>query len=189
MCTGYRAEQIESEFGDGAGLGVRIAYSKEDAPLGTAGALRLAEKHLGDSEDFLALNGDSFIDMDFGALMRYHLEHGGVATIVVRRVDDAARYGTVEIGPVGRVAAFVEKTGRHASGLINAGVYLFRRELMRYIPEGAASLETDVFPAALDAGIYALEQGGVFIDIGTPEDYAHAQEIADRLKQAATLIP
>jgi NDP-sugar pyrophosphorylase family protein len=66
-------------------------------------------------------------------------------------------------------------------------VYIFNREVLQQIPEGPCSLEKDVFPRLLDRGIYALEQQGVFIDIGTPEDYARAQEICARLYEAASL--
>jgi NDP-sugar pyrophosphorylase family protein len=60
---------------------------------------------------------------------------------------------------------------------VNAGVYVFSREVWQYLPEGPASLEKDVFPRLLDPGVYAQEQHGIFIDIGTPADYARAQEL------------
>jgi NDP-sugar pyrophosphorylase family protein len=82
------------------------------------------------------------------------------------------------------VTGFTEKTGAEA-GLINAGVYVFNREIFADIPDGPMSLEKDVFPRVLGRGVYALEQSGMFIDIGTPEDYARAQMICDRLCDAA----
>jgi NDP-sugar pyrophosphorylase family protein len=83
------------------------------------------------------------------------------------------------------VIGFEEKTGRDAPGLVSAGVYVFNHRVLEHIPEGVASLERDVFPSILDYGVYALEQHGMFIDIGTPEDYARAQVICDRLLRAA----
>src|SRR5215468_2489689 len=62
MCTGHLAEQVEAAFGDGQALGMSIAYSKETRPLGTGGAVKLAEKYLRDSSDFLVMNGDSFLE-------------------------------------------------------------------------------------------------------------------------------
>jgi NDP-sugar pyrophosphorylase family protein len=73
--------------------------------------------------------------------------------------------------------------------LINGGVYLFQRAILEHIPEGPASLEKDVLPGILENGAFALQQNGMFIDIGTPEDYARAQALFDSLSQAALLHP
>jgi len=74
-------------------------------------------------------------------------------------------------------------------GLVNAGVYVFSHDFLKHLPEGPASLEKDVFPRLLPHGIYVLEQDGVFIDIGIPEDYARAQEICGNLYEAALRKP
>jgi NDP-sugar pyrophosphorylase family protein len=66
-------------------------------------------------------------------------------------------------------------------------VYYFDKSVLQQIPEGASSLEKELFPRLLASGIYAIEQQGIFIDIGTPEDYARAQQISDRLYEAAFL--
>jgi len=111
-------------------------------------------------------------------LLAFHGEHkGAVASLAVLHVEDASRYGTVRVDASNRVTGFVEKTGSNAPGLVNAGVYVFSREVWQYLPEGPASLEKDVFPRLLDPGVYAQEQHGIFIDIGTPADYARAQEL------------
>jgi NDP-sugar pyrophosphorylase family protein len=68
---------------------------------------------------------------------------------------------------------------------VNAGIYVFNRRIFDHIPEGPASLERDIFPKLLDQGVYASKQHGVFIDIGTPEDYARAQDLSKRLFEAA----
>lgn len=185
MCTGYRSEDIEQELGDGRSMNLAIEYSREQSPLGTAGAIKYAKPLLVGVSDFLVMNGDSFVEMDFGELVAFHRKSGGIAAMVVIRTKNDRRYGTVQMGIDGRVSGFVEKTAAAPNGLINAGVYIFKREIFEQIPEGPASLETDVFPKLLPLGVYALEQHGVFIDIGTPEDYAHAQEISARLNKAA----
>lgn len=185
MCTGYLADKIEDKFGDGHDWGVTIQYSKETCPLGTAGAVKLAQSCVGEALDFLVLNGDSFLEVDFRQLFDFHAQRGGIASMAVRHVDDVSRYGSVQVNAEKRVVGFVEKAGSHGKGLINAGVYVFRPAVFEHIPEGPASLERDVFPRLLNQGIYALEQQGMFIDIGTPEDYAHAKNIRDRLHQAA----
>jgi D-glycero-alpha-D-manno-heptose 1-phosphate guanylyltransferase len=185
MCTGYLAEQIENEFGDGRDWDVAIQYSKEPHPLGTAGALRLAEPYVRGASDFLVMNGDSFLEIDFGHMLQRHHQAGGMATIAVRKVKNASRYGTVEVDAANRVVGFTEKTGSSAPGLVNAGVYVFKCAIFEHIPEGPVSLERGVFPRLLDCGVYALQQHGIFIDIGTPDDYARAQKVCDRLYQAA----
>jgi D-glycero-alpha-D-manno-heptose 1-phosphate guanylyltransferase len=185
MCTGYLADQIESEFGNGLGLGVAIEYSNELSPMGTAGAVKLAKAHLKDALDFLVMNGDSFLEVDLPELIRFHRERQAIASIAVVGVENASRFGTVLVESDGRVAGFTEKSGSELPGLINGGVYVFKHSVFEYFPEGPASLERDVFPRLLSRGVYALEQRGIFIDIGTPEDYAKAQQICDRLNDAA----
>ena len=189
MCTGYLGDKIESEFGDGESWGVRIEYSKESSPLGTAGAVKLARSYLWDAPEFLVMNGDSFIETDFSELIRFHRQHGGLISMAILRVGNAARFGTVKIGDKGRVIGFTEKTGDEAPGIVNAGVYVFDRTVLEYIPEGQTSLERDVFPKLLNRGVYAIEQHGMFIDIGTPEDYARAQQLRDRLYETALPKP
>jgi NDP-sugar pyrophosphorylase family protein len=185
MCTGHFADQIEQEFGDGHRWDVAIDYSKETRPLGTAGAVKFAAGHLELASDFLVMNGDSFLELDFSKFLRFHREHGGLISMATRKVPDAARYGTVQVDAQNRVAGFHEKTGTQAPGIINGGVYAFNRAVLEHIPEGPSSFEKDVLPQLLDPGVYALEQHGIFIDIGTPEDYARAQTLSQSLQEAA----
>ena len=185
MCTGHLAGKIEEEVGDGHKWNVAIEYSKESRPLGTAGAVKFAERHLQQVSDFLVMNGDSFLELDFRQFIRFHREHRGMASMAVRRVPDAARYGTVEVDAQNRVIGFREKIGAEVPGVVNGGVYVFNRAVLRHIPEGPASLEKEVFPRLLEHGMYAFEQHGMFIDIGTPKDYARAQALCASLYRAA----
>jgi D-glycero-alpha-D-manno-heptose 1-phosphate guanylyltransferase len=186
MCSGYLADQIEGKFGDGRAWDVVIEYSREQHPLGTAGALKLAQRHLHDNSDFLVMNGDSFLEIDFSQLIRFQRERHGLASMAVVPVQNAGRYGTVLVDSGGRVIGFMEKTGDNAPGLINAGVYVFDGAIFEHIPAGPVSLEKDVLPGVLDRGVHALEQRGMFIDIGTPEDYARAQALCGQLSDAAS---
>jgi D-glycero-alpha-D-manno-heptose 1-phosphate guanylyltransferase len=186
MCSGYLADQIENKFGDGSAWDLTIEYSREEQPLGTAGAVKLAQHHLAEASDFLVMNGDSFLEIDFGQLIRFHRGPKGLVSMAVVPVEDAGRYGTVKVDSHSRVVGFTEKAGAAGPGLINAGVYVFDRAILEHIPEGPASLERNVFPNILDRGIYTLEQRGMFIDIGTPDDYARAQVLCERLSAAAS---
>jgi NDP-sugar pyrophosphorylase family protein len=185
MCTGYRSEQVQEVFQDGSGLGVTIEYSKESVPLGTGGALKLAQCFVQQESEFLLLNGDSFLDVNFNELIAFHRKHGGLATIAVVPVENASRYGTVQVRADAKVVGFVEKSGKSAPGVINAGIYVFDRAIFPQIQEGPVSLERDVFPQIMEQGVYAAEHRGVFIDIGTPDDYDRARKMCDRLVDAA----
>jgi NDP-sugar pyrophosphorylase family protein len=185
MCTGYLGDQIEKEFGNGESWDVAIEYSQEPHPLGTAGAVKLAESYLREVPDFLVMNGDSFLEIDFRQLVRFHRRHAGLVSMDILQAENAARFGTVRMDAENRVVGFSEKTGDEACGLVNAGVYVFDRAVLDCIPVGPGSLERDIFPRLLNLGVYALEQRGMFIDIGTPEDYARAQQLRDRLYETA----
>jgi len=185
MCTGYRAEQVEQQFGDGSKWGVVIGYSRERRPLGTAGALKFAEPLFRSAPNFLVMNGDSFLEFDYPKLLHFHRQHGGVASIAVCGVPDASRYGTVQFDALHRVTGFCEKKNSRTPGTVNGGVYLFSRAALQHFPDGPASLEKDVFPLLLDHGVYAAKQDGMFIDIGMPDDYARAQSLRRSLWKAA----
>ena len=99
-----------------------------------------------------------------------------LATIAVTPVPDAARFGAVLLDNESQVVSFLEK-GSQSAGLINAGVYVFRRPLLQRIPaQGMCSLEQDIFPALAREGQLAgciLE--GFHLDIGTPQSFVQAQ--------------
>lgn len=185
MCSGYLADQVEDEFGDGRALDLTISYSRELEPLGTAGAVKLAQSHLGEASQFLVMNGDSFLEIDLQLFIQFHRDRGALISMAVVRVEDSSRYGTVQVDDNQKVIGFREKAGSDGPGLVNGGVYVFDSGVLAYIPEGRSSLEKDVFPQLLGKGFYAQEHRGMFIDIGTPEDYARAQQLCDRLYQAA----
>jgi len=173
LCTGHLAGQLERELG-GAYRGMDLLFSREDEPLDTAGALRLA-LHRRPAPLALVLNGDSLTDAALGAFHAWFLASGLPAALLLHPVEDAARYGRVELDGQGRVRRFAEK-GAAGPGSINAGVYLLRPEALSGIAPGqAASLERDVFPQLAAAGrLGGYEAAARFLDIGTPEAYAGA---------------
>jgi NDP-sugar pyrophosphorylase family protein len=132
------------------------------------------------------MNGDSFLDVSFGDLIRFHFSHSGLASMAVVKVPNASRYGTVVVDACNRIVEFREKTGIASPGWINAGVYIFNRELLSLVPDYPLSFEREVFPRILDRGVYAFASQGIFIDIGAPEDYSRAQAICDQLEHAAS---
>src|SRR6266487_4752676 len=143
--TGYMAEKIERYFGSGNKFAVRIRYSREHEPLGTGGALKLAEPLL--SDPVLVVNGDSYVEWSLVPMLERFTAKDAAMVVVLQAVGDVTRYGSVALDHDGRVTQFVEKGIRAGPGLINAGVYLLRKEVVRGLPAGTAiSLERDIFP-------------------------------------------
>src|SRR6266699_2739437 len=183
--TGYMAEKIERYFGSGNKFAVRIRYSREDEPLGTGGALKLAEPLI--SDPVLVLNGDSYVEWSLVPMLELFTGKDAHLVMVVQAVADVARYGSVALDHDGRVTQFIEKGVGAGPGLINAGVYLVKKQIVRDLPGGGAiSLERDVFPRLLDRGVYGLVCTGLFIDIGIPDDFKRAQTLlASRVSAAS----
>ena len=174
--TGYMGEKIENYFGDGSKFGIRIRYSKEQEPLGTAGALKLAEPLI--SDPVLVLNGDSYVDWKLVPMLELFTAKNADLVIVVQAVADVDRYGSVALDQEGRVTQFVEKGAAAGPGLINAGVYLIRKQIVRDLPaDTAISLEREIFPRLLNGRVYGLISRGLFIDIGMPDDFNRAQTL------------
>jgi NDP-sugar pyrophosphorylase family protein len=175
LCTGYLGEQIRGWLGP-AYRGLRIQYSQEAAPLGTGGALRQAQRLI-DSGTVLVMNGDSFCEADLAEFRARHQARHAVASILVRWVPDARRFGRVQVDDAGLIRGFDEKRGPEGPGWINAGIYWLSLDLIRTIPRGVAiSLEREVLPVWVEAGlVYGCPSEGAFLDIGTPEAYRDAQ--------------
>jgi NDP-sugar pyrophosphorylase family protein len=175
LCVGYKAELIQSYFGQGERWGVRLTYSRETEPLGTGGAVKLAEDIV-HGDEFVVLNGDSFFDVDLGALARFHHEAGATATIALAQVDNAQRFGAVRLDDAHRIVGFAEKDNAARAGLINGGIYVLTRDVLAVIPRGqVCSLEREVFPALVARNLYGRPFPGFFTDIGVPADYERLQ--------------
>jgi len=173
LCVGHRADEVEAALGAAHGP-LRLRYSREAEPLGTAGALRRALPLL-EGPDVVAMNGDSFCEVDLAAAWAWHRERGAEATLVAVEVADASRYGRVEIDDAGRVRRFTEKQEDGAPGWINAGIYLLAASRVAALPATAPlSLERDVLPGWAAGALYGYRTRGRFIDIGTPGAYSAA---------------
>ena len=175
LCIGHLGEQVRAAFGDVYGP-LRLAYSQESSPLGTAGAIRLALPLLR-SDSVLIMNGDSFCEADLNAFWDFHCAKEANGSLLLTRVPDATRYGQVRVDDSGHILSFEEKGAHTGPGWINAGIYLLTKLLIRTIPpDRAVSIEREVFPSWLGSGLYGYMGGGRFLDIGTPESYALAEK-------------
>jgi NDP-sugar pyrophosphorylase family protein len=173
LCTGYMGERVHDALGN-AYRNVRLLYSREPWPLGTGGSLRLALPLL-KSDPVLVINGDSMCEASLAEFFRRHRACGAKMTLLLAKVSDAGRFGRVSVDSAGLVQGFVEKDGNPGPGLINAGVYLIERRMLRSIPTGrAVSLERDLLPRWIGRGLYGYPSDGPFLDIGTRDGFAAA---------------
>ena len=175
LLLGNRGDQVIAHVKDRRAAwpaDLEVEFSVESSPLGTGGAVKLAERFC--TGRFFLLNGDTYFDLDIAALLRMHEDSGALLTIAAAEVSDADRYGRLEVAADGLVKRFREKDTSAGPGLINAGVYLMAPAVLGHIPSGrAVSLESEVFPALLMGGqrIAVSAQHGTFFDIGTPSSY------------------
>lgn len=154
---------------------LRIKSTREPQALGTGGAVAWAASEVGDSEVIVVVNGDSLLLADLAPAWRMLDDDSVHGAIVGLEVDDAARYGRLQVDANGRLIRFAEK--EPGSGLINGGIYLLRRSLVDRFPRRRPlSMETDVFPALLSGGarLAVCACRAPFLDIGTPESAAQA---------------
>lgn len=176
LATGYLHEKVEEFFGHEY-HGIAVDYARELTPLGTGGAMVNALQHC--HEEFITvLNGDTLFDIDHDRLCRFAEAKGAPLAIVLRQVEDAGRYGSVETDGEGRITAFREKDPAVGQGLINGGIYRVKRSLFDGYTVGQQfSFEKELMQQRYrDERYYAYADGAYFIDIGIPEDYARAQK-------------
>lgn len=189
LSLSYQPLKIEQQLGDGSDYGVKLSYTVEPQPMGTAGAYKFAEELI--REQTVVFNGDILTDLDLEAVIREHNERRAAATIVLSPVENPSSYGLVETEPDGRVRRFLEKpkADEISVNTINAGTYVLEPRVLDFIPAGESySFEYDLFPGLLRRGeqFYAhIPPKAYWIDIGTPARYlqAHHDLLADRVSR------
>lgn len=174
LCTGYKADEIEARY-RGSSLGLEILFSREQTPLGTGGAFKLAQDKVR-SPVFLGLNGDCFCAVSFSDFLSFHQKNKALASLVLTKVSDKGDFGSVAVDDQKRIVSFQEKASLAASPFVSVGIYSFQREVFALMPpQGAFSIERDLFPKLIGKGFYGFVTEHSFLDIGTPERYARAQ--------------
>jgi mannose-1-phosphate guanylyltransferase len=179
LSLSYQPNKIADIFGDGEEDGLKIHYTVEQSPLGTAGAYKNAREHL--TQTTVVFNGDILTDIDIAGVIAYHRERNAAATIVLTPVENPSAYGLVETESDGRVRRFLEKPKLEeiTCNTINAGVYVLEPHILDYIPAGDKfSFEYQLFPALLanNEPFYAYTWEGYWLDIGTPQRYLQAND-------------
>lgn len=173
----YLAPVIQEYLGDGSGLGIKIHYTVEETPLGTAGSVRQGEEWLNDT--FMVISGDALTDFDLSAAVHYHQQKQSVATIVLKRMPNPLEYGVVIIADDGRVKQFQEKPswGEVFSDTVNTGIYVLEPSIFQYYEPGQVfDFSNNLFPILLEKGqpMYGYVADGYWCDIGSIPDYMRA---------------
>ncbi|MBI5447623.1 MAG: NTP transferase domain-containing protein [Gammaproteobacteria bacterium] len=172
LLTGYRHEAIVEACQSDNAPKANFYYSRELTPLGTAGALKQAQKYLSSCAEFLLLNGDTYLD-DFVTLARTPLKDNfGLMGVIKPKEND--RYGSVLFDAESkRILSFQEKNPL-VQCYVNAGIYKFSPAILAEIPPHQfCSLENDILPLLISQhrSLCALPLHGQFYDIGLPESY------------------
>ncbi len=174
LATGHLSKLITAYFGDGSAYGIKITYTEEKKPLGTAGPLSLCKSLLDDT--FLVMNGDVLTSLDIKAFTAYHKRKKSELTMALYERREQSEYGVVELGTDNQVETIKEKPQRQ--DLINMGVYLMEPsvldlvtadtyldlpELLRKVNEGTGK-------------VFGYPFSGKWIDIGSKKDYLSVNE-------------
>ena len=172
--VGYKSSHIEDHFGTHY-KGSDITYAHEKTPLGTGGAIKHALS-FAVSENVLILNGDTLFQVDLTELTEFHLYHKADVSLGLKTMHKFDRYGSVKLSENGEILKFEEKKYLE-EGLINGGVYIFRKSIFDRLPTPEKfAIEKDFFEKYTgDIKLYGLKCDAYFLDIGIPEDYQKAQ--------------
>jgi NDP-sugar pyrophosphorylase family protein len=184
LAVGHLAQLLWTFFQDGADFGLRLHYSLEHEPLGTAGPLDLIRDELDDT--FLVLNGDILTTLDFTALVAAHHEAGSIATIATFQRQVPIDYGVLEINENNQVTDYFEKPTYRLP--VSMGIYVFAPRVLEFIPPGQYLDFPDLVRRLIDAGecVSVCPFDGYWQDLGRSSDYEQAVDDFDAVK--ATIL-
>lgn len=176
----FKPEIIKDYFKDGSDFGINITYVIPDDDYGTAGAVKLAEEHIG-NDNFIIISGDLVTDFDFQKIFDYHAKKKSKLTITLTSVDNPLEFGIVIANDEGKIEKFLEKPswGEVFSDTINTGIYIIEPEILEYIPKNENyDFAKDLFPSLMREGIELMAgySEGYWRDVGNPESYRDVYE-------------
>ena len=174
LAVGYLPHLFRAFIGDGERFGGPVEFVLEEAPLGTAGALGLIS---GLDSDFLLINGDTLTNLDYRAFMKFHREHGAIATIATQSRQNKVDYGVLEIGDDQSLMRYVEKPVQ--SYHVSMGVNAFRADVLKYVPPNRYLDIPQLMLDLMGRGerVQCYQSDCFWLDIGRPADYERAVEI------------
>ncbi len=173
----FMPEAIQSYFGDGSSLGMKLHYAIEETPLGTAGSVKNAQEFL--DEPFIIISGDAVTDIDLKQVIDFHEEKGADATLTLYRVPNPLEYGVIITNPDGKITQFLEKPswGEVISDTVNTGIYVIDPSVLDLMEDGVKTdWSQDIFPTLLESGrpIYGYVAEGNWTDVGDIAEYMRA---------------
>lgn len=171
LATSFMSEIFEPYFGDGKKFGIKISYAVETTALGTGGAIRNASALLTGDGSVMIFNGDVMSSHSLQEQIKFHEEKKADVTLYLTTVPDARAFGSVELDDNQRILTFNEKMENPPTNIINAGCYIFNRNVIDSIPESAVvSVERETFPGILQSGgrVFGFVDNDYWIDIGNP---------------------
>lgn len=174
LATSYLSQVFIPYFGDGSKWGIDLRYAIEKEPLGTAGAIANAAAHLdkGASDEAVVIfNGDVLSQHNLVAQIDFHKKANADVTLHLIQVEDARAFGCVPTAPDGQVEAFLEKMENPVTDWINAGCYVFNREIIDSIPrDTVVSVERETFPGLIrdKRRVFGYKEAAYWLDIGNP---------------------
>lgn len=181
LCVCHMSNFIKEHYKNKR-LSFEVEISQEDSPLGTAGAIKNAQRFI-KSNPFLVTNGDSVCRMDYSEFIRSYYENKALYSIALYKTNALSDYGRVTLDNHNWITNFQEKAGpASVSNLISTGVYILDRKIFSAIPEGVkCSIEYEVFPELAGKGLLGFKDVEDFIDIGTPERLEKARLVLEKM--------
>ncbi|MBC8264036.1 MAG: NTP transferase domain-containing protein [Anaerolineales bacterium] len=184
LAVGYLAELLMAYFGKGERFGVKITYSREEKPLGTAGPLSLIPDL---TDRFLLMNGDVLTALNYSDMLIHHQASGSISTVAVYPRDVKIDLGVVEYDGQCRLTSYTEKPTHHYR--VSMGIYVFEPRVLDFIHPNERLDLPDLMKRLMAAGetVNCYPYDGYWLDIGRPDDYQHA--VADFEQLADELLP
>ena len=179
MAVGHLSELIITFFGDGSKYGINIRYTREDKPLGTAGALALMKGEL--TDPFLMMNGDILTTLDYSDLINNHKSNGSIATIALKKRDVKIDFGIAELDDKNTIKDYIEKPT--IDYMVSMGVYIFEPCVLEYIDKNKKLDFPDLIKKLISDGkiVNGYIYDGYWLDIGRPDDYEKANMEIDKI--------
>ena len=179
LTVGHLSELLRAFFQDGSRFGVRIEYSYEEEPLGTAGPLAMVH---GLDDTFLVTNGDVLTTLDLGALIDYHLSQGAAATIAMHSRRVQIDMGVIKFNGRNEVIDYVEKPSMDYE--VSMGIYVFEPKALEYIPHDSYMDFPDLILKLLEHGqrVVGYPFDGYWQDLGRRDDYDQATSDFERMR-------
>jgi len=174
IATGHLSELVRVFCGDGAKWGLKIDYSHEEQPLGTAGPLAPMAEQL--DENFLVMNGDLLTTLDYRRAFERHVQGGAIATICVFRRDAKIDFGVIEEDSSGNLVKYTEKPTFDFT--VSMGINFFHRRILDHMV-GAQRLDIPELIMRLVAKgerVACYHQDCRWLDIGRADDYQTATD-------------